>query len=97
MQSISDQIQECYRQGVRDEDLTGGLVKFKFKIEKRTDDPDNADIAKITEVGVKDSTIDSAQVEACVMEHIDQLWFDPPEEGVFFIQYPILFEDSDLD
>ncbi len=97
IRSITDEIQDCYQEGVIEDDLSEGRVLFKFKIEPRTDDPENADIAKITEVGVKDTTIDSARVEACVMDLIDDLWFDPPEEGVFYIQYPITFSDPESD
>ena len=97
IRSIIPEVQDCYQQGVIEDDLSEGRVLFKFKIEPRTDDPENADIAKITEVGVKDTTIDSARVESCVMALIDELWFDPPEDGVFYVQYPITFRDPELD
>ena len=97
MRTIRDGIQRCYERGVVDEDLTEGWSKFKFKIEKRVDDPDNADIAQITEVSVKDTTLDSEQVQECVMQLIDELWFDPPEDGVIYVEYPIYFEDEPED
>ena len=97
MGTIRDGIQRCYERGVAEEDLTEGWSKFKFKIEKRVDDPDNADIAQITEVSVKDTTLDSEQVQECVMQLIDELWFDPPEDGVIYVEYPIYFEDDPED
>ena len=97
LRSIAPDVKRCFERGIRDEDITGGKVMFNFKIEQRIDDPENVDIAQITEVGVKDSTIDSEGVEACVMQLIDELWFDPPDDGAIYIQYPIVFVDPEVE
>jgi len=89
--AFRNDMQNCYEQALKDEDLATGRIKFKFTIEAQPDDAENSDIAKITEVGVQDATIDSEQLEDCVMNIIDELWFEPPQDGPVMVNYPIFF------
>ena len=82
LRSIRRDVQRCFEKGLKEDDITGGKTVFQFTIEKRVDDPRNADLAMVTEVGVQDTTIDSEMVEECVMQKLEGLLFEPPDEPV---------------
>ena len=83
-------MRKCYDQ-VRAEypDIEGRIV-LSFQISKN-DDPENIDIAKIEEVEILETELDYEEMDNCVMDTIDNLWFEPPEDGKIFVRYPFVF------
>ena len=95
VRSIRDEAKRCFNRGLNEDDITGGKVVFKFTIEKRVDDPRNADLAMVTEVRVEDTTIDSELVEECVMRKLDGLLFEPPDSPIEIVLPFVLVDFTD--
>ncbi|MEC7985700.1 MAG: AgmX/PglI C-terminal domain-containing protein [Myxococcota bacterium] len=84
-------IRNCYSQARVENPEMEGRIMASFTIEKNTDDPENADIAKISAVEIIESAFEHEDFENCIMDNLDMLWFEPPEEGERTVQYPFLF------
>ena len=90
MKAFLSNIRTCYQVARKNDPEMEGRITFAFQISKNND-PNNSDIAKISDVEVLDTEVDSEEVENCIMDNLDELWFDPPEGEPVQVRYPFLF------
>jgi len=83
-------MRKCYDQTRAKYPDIEGRVTLSFQISKN-DDPENMDIAKIEEVEILETDLDYEEMDNCIMDTIDNLWFAPPEDGTIFVRYPFVF------
>ena len=83
-------IRNCYQVALNHEPELKGRVTFSFQISEN-DDPENLDIAKISNVEIFDTEVDSGEMENCIMDNIDELWFEPHQGDPIHVRYPFVF------
>ena len=91
MRAFMPKIRECYSQARIENPEIEGRIVAAFTIEENTDDPENSDIAKISEVEILESELEHEDFENCIMDNLDLFWFEPPENGSTTVRYPFLF------
>jgi|GEM_PF-4097546 len=92
MREFMPKIRHCYQQLLEEFPDSEGRITLSFRI-MPNDDPENMDIAKIADVEIVESEMDYESVENCIMDTIDTLWFDPPEDDAVYVRYPFLFSN----
>ena len=90
MKAFLPNIRRCYQVARKSNPEMEGRITFAFQISEN-DDPDNMDIAKVSEVEIFDAEVDSEEMENCIMDNLDELWFDPPEGDPVQVRYPFMF------
>jgi len=90
MRAFMPNIRRCYQAVLVQRPQIEGRITFTFQISEN-DDPDNMDIAKISDLEIFDTELDSEEMENCIMDNLDELWFDPPEGDPVHVRYPIIF------
>ena len=84
-------IRKCYQDALKQNPEIKGKILAAFTIEKNAEGSENSDIAKISDVEILESELEHEDFENCMMDNLDQLWFDPPQNGPTNVQYPFLF------
>ncbi|MED5370776.1 MAG: AgmX/PglI C-terminal domain-containing protein [Myxococcota bacterium] len=83
IQASMGPLADCYQQAVKTDPDLAGQVVVRFRIE--TD-------GRVTRQEVKESTLSSPPVEACLLEVVDGLQFPEPKgDGVVWVRYPFSF------
>ena len=85
MKEVLKPILGCYQEALDEiEGLEGG-ISLDFTV------GEEEGVGRITRMGVTSSTVDDAPMEDCIMDVIEQLQFDPPDEGELTVSYPFEF------
>ena len=84
-------IADCYNQALESNPDMGGRLMASFRIEKPKEEESEQDLARISEVEILDSDIDHEHFENCIMDNIDEFWFEPPPGEHIDVQYPFVF------
>jgi hypothetical protein len=83
--SALPEIQECYEGWIQQEPQLAGRMVIGFQI-----GPDDAGTGGITQLSIVDGGLGHALMEGCVMNAVQNLDFDRPDEPVT-VNYPFLF------
>ena len=91
MTAFNENIKDCYVQALETHPDLNGQLLASFRIERPEEDMPDQDIAHVSEVEVLNSELDHTALENCIMDNLDQLWFDPPEGEYMEVKFPFVF------
>ena len=92
MTAFNGNIKDCYVQALETHPDLNGQLLASFRIEQPEEDMPDRDIARVSEVEVLNSELDHTALEDCIMDNLDQLWFDPPEGEYMEVKFPFIFD-----
>lgn len=84
-------IVDCYNQALNANPNMGGRLIASFRIEKPEEGDFDQDLARIADVEILDSDVDHEHLENCIMDNVDNFWFDPPYEEYVDVRLPFVF------
>jgi hypothetical protein len=91
-------LRECYDAWLRQDPTIEGSLVLEFTIADTDDgrtDTDGTELAGITDLVVRDSTVQHPWMEGCATNVFADLRFDPPADGAMEVTYPLVFESND--
>jgi hypothetical protein len=91
VQEAAPKIKECYEGWVAANPDLAGHLKVSFTISTETDADE---IAHVTRAHVVDSELAHGLLEGCVLNMMEGLSFDPPEDGEITVTYPFKFDTA---
>lgn len=93
MRALQGELRDCYESWLKQNPGLGGKIVVKFTIE---DDPDDPTTARITSIGMKDSTLQHKLLEGCMLNAISTMEFGPTPNGEKVdVNYPLRFSTPD--
>lgn len=85
------EIRDCYEQWLRQNPNLAGKITLRFTIGMGEGGGEHA---KVTGVGVKDSTVNNVFMQGCVQSVVSTMRFTKPEGGSLTVSYPMSFSNN---
>lgn len=82
---------ECYGAWQRAHPDLGGVLEVMFVISEDPDDPENG---KVTDVGINESELDHELLEGCVLNTLGEMRFEVPEGGSATFRRKMIFSNE---
>lgn len=94
------ELKHCYEEWLKQDPALEGKLVLDFSIDVPEDGrtaEDGTELAAITTIAVRDSTMEHPWMEACAMSVFGDLHFDPPAGGGVEVSYPVIFASIEED
>lgn len=88
VREATPELKLCYQSWLKVQPDLAGRMVVAFTIGP---DPEDPGLARVTQVGVQESTVNNAFFSGCALDAMENLVFDPPAGGTVTVSYPFVF------